>query len=111
LSSLHQLFGFPAARPANLEMLAAQLAPLSHSRLRLPDLLKFYAAQTKLKREVFKAELYWITIAKPGVKGKFTVGSAKKKVSFRDFLEDNAKNLLGLSDKPLSHFLANLEEF
>jgi hypothetical protein len=50
-------------------------------------LLRFYAAQTKLKREVFKAELYWISIAQPSVKNKFIINSQRKKVNFRDFLE------------------------
>lgn len=107
-NALHQTFGFLAARPNDLRDLAQQLTPLSSNYLRLPDLLRFYAAQTKLKREVFKAELYWITIAQPSVKNKFIINSQRKKVNFRDFLEENAKNILCLTDKPLPYFLNSL---
>jgi hypothetical protein len=75
-----------AARPGNMQELAAQLTPLSKTRLRLPDLLKFYSAQTRLKRAVFNAEVYWISIAKTSVKNKFIIGSMKKRISFKDFL-------------------------
>jgi len=69
-----------------MEELAAQLTPLSKTRLRLPDLLRFYSAQTRLKRAVFKAEVYWISIAKSTVKNKFIISSMKKRITFKDFL-------------------------
>ena len=76
----------------------------------IPDLLRFYTSQCKLKREVFKAELYWISIAQPQVKNKFIISNQKKKISFKDFLEENAKLLLNLGEKSLEYYLKNLEE-
>jgi len=75
-----------SARPSSMEELASQLTPLSKTHLRLPDLLRFYGAQTRLKREVFKGELYWISIAQPSIKNKFIIGNLKKRISFKDFL-------------------------
>ena len=64
--------------------------------MRIPDLLRFYNSQSKLKREVFKAELYWISIVQPQIKNKFIISNQKKKCGFKDFLDENAKYLLGL---------------
>ena len=36
--------------------------------------------------------------------------SKKKKVSFRDFLEENAKFLLNLAEKDLKYYIANIDE-
>jgi hypothetical protein len=91
------MFGFMSARPSNLKDLAAQLTPLSKQQLRLPDLLRFYASQTKLKREVFKAELYWITITQSSVRNKFIIINQKKKPTFKDFLDENAKSIISLA--------------
>ena len=64
--------------------------------MRLQDLLRFYQCQARVKREVFKAELYWISIAQNTVKNKFIIHTQKKKISFKDFLEENAKYFLTL---------------
>lgn len=60
---------------------------------------------------MFKAELYWLTVAQPSVKSKFIINSQRKKPSFRDFLDENAKNILAHSERTLAHFLTGLEEF
>lgn len=109
-NGLHQLFSFSSAKPHNLRDLAGQLAPLSGKRMRISDLVRLYGCQNRIKREVFKAELYWITYVSPSVKNKFIVTSQKKKVSFRDFLEENAKFLLKIVNESLQYFLDNLEE-
>ena len=54
-NALNLLLAFPNAKPRDTADLAAQLAPLSGSKMRIPDLLRLYSAQTRFKRAVFRA--------------------------------------------------------
>lgn len=63
--------------------LMKEVANISIGKVRLEEMIRFFEGQTKLKRLVFKAELYWITFIDKEVKNKFIINSAKKTVTFK----------------------------
>ena len=62
----------------------------------------FFGAQLRLKRIVFRGELYWLSY-----KGD-TTGKVR---TFKDFVEEQAKDILSLAEESLEYFLNNINDF
>jgi hypothetical protein len=103
LPRLHEAFGFFTVKVLSFGEILNRLALYSTKQLRIEELLMFFRTQLKLKRSVFRGELYWLSY-------KGSVENGKEK-SFKEFVEETAKDILELSEEPLEYFLQNMQEF
>jgi hypothetical protein len=89
LPRLHEAFGFFTTKALSFGDILNRLAFYSTKQLRIEDLLMFFKTQLKLKRSVFRGELYWLSY-------KGSIDNGKEK-SFKEFVEEAAKEILELS--------------
>ena len=77
LPRLHEAFGFFTVKALSFGDILNRLAYHSTKDIKVEELLTFFGAQLKLKRIVFRGELYWLSY-----KGD-TSGKVK---TFKDFV-------------------------